>query len=251
MKNVVIKTRNLCKSYGSGNNVQNILKNIDLEINQGDFTIIMGSSGSGKSTLLNVISSMDRATSGEVELLGKNLTKMNDKDINQIRRKEISFIFQNINLLPDLTSFENIAYPAYLNVTKEIANFKAEKLLEKIGLESQKNKYPSEMSGGQRQRIAIARALATDPKIVFADEPTGALNSASGAQVLDIFSELNKNGQSIVMVTHDIKACVRGNRLIFISDGRVDGDLNLGLYNSSEQKNREDMVFNFLKTHKW
>lgn len=251
MKNIVIKTKNLCKSYGSGKNIEHILKNINLEIYEGDFTIIMGSSGSGKSTLLYVLSSMDKPTGGSVELLGEDITNIDEKKINRIRSKESSFVFQNINLLPDLTSFENITYPAYLSSTKEVANNKAEELLEQFGLLDQKNKYPKEMSGGQQQRIAIARALANDPKIIFGDEPTGALNSASGTQVLDLFSELNGGGQSIVMVTHDIKACVRGNRLIFISDGRIDGDLNLGRYNPSEQQAREEMVFKFLKNHQW
>lgn len=251
MKNRVIKTNNLCKSYISGKNAHNVLKNINLEIYEGDYTIIMGSSGSGKSTLLYTLSSMDRPTGGTVELLGKDITEMKQKQIDKIRSSEISFIFQSMNLLPDLTAFENITYPAYLSLTKEEANKLAEKLLERFELSDQRNKYPSEMSGGQQQRIAIARALATKPKIIFGDEPTGALNSASGKQVLDLLTQLNMEGHSIVMVTHDIKACVRGTRLLFLSDGRISGDLNLGQYNQSQKQEREETVFNFLKEHNW
>lgn len=251
MKKVVISTKNLCKSFECGDNVQNVLKNINLEIYEGDFTIIMGSSGSGKSTLLYSISSMDKPTSGEIELLGKKITDMNEKQISNFRRKRISFIFQSMNLLPDLTASENIAYPAYLSMSKTKADKGTMKLLEKFGLSAEKDKYPSELSGGQQQRIAIARALNTEPEVIFGDEPTGALNSASGTQVLDLLTELNNQGQSIVMVTHDIKACTRGNRLLFLSDGRIMGDLNLGHYNQEEQQAREELVFKFLKEHNW
>lgn len=251
MKNVVIRTENLCKSYIYGRNVQNVLKNISLEIYSGDYTIIMGSSGSGKSTLLYSLSSMDKPTAGSVELLGCDLSKLDEKKIAALRSREISFIFQNMNLLPDLTAFENIAYPAYLSLSKDEANQRAKELLERFSLIEEQDKHPSEMSGGQQQRIAIARALAARPKIIFGDEPTGSLNSASGTQVLDMLTQLNEEGQSIVMVTHDIKACARGNRLIFLSDGRIDGDLSLGHYNPSGQAEREEAIFNFLKKHHW
>lgn len=251
MKNVIIKTKNLCKSFVCGKNVQNVLKNINLEIYEGDFTIIMGSSGSGKSTLLYSISSMDKPTGGVAELLGKKISEMGERETAELRSRDISFVFQSINLIPDLTAFENITYPAYLSLTKEQANKRAQEYLKRFGLLDERNKYPSEMSGGQQQRIAIARALVSNPKIIFGDEPTGALNSASGTQVLDMLTELNEEGQSIVMVTHDIKACARGSRLLFISDGRIAGDLNLGRYNPLEQIAREETVFNFLKKHHW
>lgn len=251
MKNAVIKSKNLSKSYTNEKYGLNVLKNIDLEIYEGDYTIIMGSSGSGKSTLLYSVSSMDQPTSGTVELLGQDITRMSEKKIGALRSKEISFIFQSMNLLPDLTAFENITYSAYLSMPKKTANERAEDLLERFELTDQREKYPSEMSGGQQQRVAIARALVTNPKIVFGDEPTGALNSAAGTQVLDLMTQLNREGQSIVMVTHDIKACVRGNRLLFLSDGRIEGDLDLGRYQADRQKEREEKVFEFLKRNNW
>ncbi|MDD5934883.1 MAG: ABC transporter ATP-binding protein [Clostridiales bacterium] len=251
MKNVVIKTANLCKSYANGKNVQHVLKNINLEIYEEDFTVIMGSSGSGKSTLLYSISSMDQPTSGKVKLLGKEFSDLTETEASRLRSKDIAFVFQSMNLLPDLTAYENIAYPAYLVCSKQEANKEAEQLLEQFDLVEVKDKYPSEMSGGQQQRIGIARAVAKHPKILFGDEPTGALNSAAGTQVLDLLTKLNQEGQTIVMVTHDIKACARGNRLLFLSDGRIEGDLNLGHYNPVEQAEREETIFKFLKQHNW
>lgn len=248
MKKVIIKTENLSKRFGVG---VNILKNISLEVYEKDFTIIMGSSGSGKSTLLYAISSMDKATGGDIFLMGKNVGTMEDKEIDQLRRKDISFIFQNMNLIPDMTAFENVTYPAYQVMPKTEANTKANKLLERFGLMGEKAKYPSEMSGGQQQRVAIARALVKSPKIIYGDEPTGSLNSSAGTQVLNLMTQLNEEGQTIVMVTHDIKACARGNRLLFLSDGRIAGDLHLGKYDSSRQQSREKTIFTFLEEHNW
>ena len=251
MKNVIIETEKLCKSFDMGKGKIDILKNIDLKIYEGDFTVIMGSSGSGKSTLLYALSSMDRPTAGTVKLMNKEITNLTDKQLAQLRSKDVSFVFQSINLIPDLSSFENIAYPAYMVMSKAEANKRTEELLKEMDLWEQRDKYPNEMSGGQQQRIAIGRAIAAKPKILFGDEPTGALNSSSGVQVLDLFTKCNQKGQSIVMVTHDIKACARGNRLIYLSDGKVKGDLDLGLYQPEDQAKREEKVFQFLKENNW
>lgn len=251
MKNILIETEKLCKSFNMGKGQVTILKDIDLKIYEGDFTVIMGSSGSGKSTLLYSLSSMDKPTEGKVKLLGKDITNLLEKQLAELRSKDVSFVFQSINLIPDLTSFENIAYPAYMVMSKADANKRTEKLLKEMDLWEQKDKYPNEMSGGQQQRIAIGRAIVASPKILFGDEPTGALNSSSGVQVLDMFTKCNQRGQSIVMVTHDIKACARGNRLIYLSDGKVQGDLELGQYRREEQANREERIFKFLKANNW
>lgn len=249
MKSVSIQTENLCKSYILGKQGINVIKNMNLQVYDGDFTIIMGASGSGKSTLLYSISSMDAPTAGKVTLLGREITQLKEDALSKIRANEISFIFQSINLLPDMTAFENIAYYGYGMMDKSSANARTEKLLNQFGLMEERNKYPSEMSGGQCQRVAIARAVIGKPKIIFADEPTGALNSSASSEVLNLLTEINANGQSIVMVTHDIKACARGNRLIYLKDGRITGDMDLGNYDPSEQSKREEVIFNFLREH--
>lgn len=251
MKKTIIKTENLCKSFVLGKTSNNVLKNIDLEIYEGDFTIIMGSSGSGKSTLLYSISTMDKPSSGKVTILENDVTSMNEKQIASMRKKDVSFVFQSMNLLPDLTTFENIAYCGYGTDTKENINNKTTKLLEELELSDEANKYPSELSGGQQQRVAIGRALIGGAKVLFGDEPTGALNSSMGKQVLDIFTNLNNQGQSIVMVTHDIKAAARATRLLYLADGKIDGDLNLGRYTHESRREREEAIFAFLNEHNW
>ncbi|MHC1684651.1 MAG: ABC transporter ATP-binding protein [Clostridiaceae bacterium] len=252
MKTSVIKTNNLCKSFITGKTALNVIKNLNLDIYQGEFTVIMGSSGSGKSTLLYTLSGMDSATSGSVNLLGNEITSMKEGQLSLIRKNDISFVFQSINLLPDITIFENISYCGYgVNKNKKEVNEQTLKLLKDFGLSEDKDKYPSEISGGMQQRVAMARALITSPKILFADEPTGALNSTSGEEVLDMLSELNNNGQTVVMVTHDLKAAARGSRLIYLKDGRIDGELYLDKFLKEDYNNREDRIFEFLKERGW
>ena len=252
MNTSVIKANNLCKSFVTGKTALNVIKNLKLDIYEGDFTVIMGSSGSGKSTLLYTLSGMDSATSGTVNLLGKEITSMKEEALTSIRKNEISFVFQSINLLPDITVFENIAYCGYgVNKNKKEVNEKTLKLLQAFGLEEDKDKYPSEISGGMQQRVAVARAIITSPKILFGDEPTGALNSTAGEEVLDILSDLNYNGQTVVMVTHDLKAAARASRLIYLKDGRIDGELALDKFSKKDYKNRESMIFEFLKEKGW
>lgn len=251
MKNVLVKANKLCKSFVIGKTSNNVLKNIDLEIYEGDFTIIMGSSGSGKSTLLYSISTMDRPTSGTVTVLGKDISNLTEIQIAGMRKTGVSFVFQSVNLLPDLTAFENIAYIGYGTDSKQNINKKAIALLEKLELIEDKDKYPSELSGGQQQRVAIARALIGGAKLIFGDEPTGALNSSMGKQVLDILTDLNREGQSIVMVTHDIKAAARATRLLYLADGKIAGDLNLGRYTPENKREREEAIFQFLNEQNW
>ncbi|MEW8957445.1 ABC transporter ATP-binding protein [Clostridium sp.] len=248
----IVKARGLCKSFILGKTSNNVLKNINLDIYEGDFTVIMGSSGSGKSTLLYSISTMDNPSAGRVDLLGKDITNIGEKEATRVRNKDISFVFQSINLLYDLTVKENITYCGYLNnKDKKGVNKKADELLNKLDIKDIENKYPSEISGGQQQRTAIARALINNPKVIFGDEPTGSLNSSTGARVLDILTQLNEGGQSIVMVTHDIKAASRGSRLIYLKDGRIDGDLTLGRYNEKDSDSREEKIFEFIKGKGW
>lgn len=252
MKTSVIKANNLCKSFVTGKTALNVIKNLSLDIYEGDFTVIMGSSGSGKSTLLYTLSGMDSPSSGTVHLLGQDITKMKEEELSSIRKKDISFVFQSINLLPDITIFENVAYCGYgVNKDKKEVNAESLKLLLNLGLKESKDKYPSEVSGGMQQKAAVARAIITSPKILFGDEPTGALNSAMGEEVLDILSDLNNNGQSIVIVTHDLKAASRASRLIYLKDGRIDGELSLDKFSKVDYENREVLIFEFLKERGW
>lgn len=252
MRNILIKTGDLCKSFIIGKNGNHVLKNLNIEIYEGDFTVIMGSSGSGKSTLLYALSTMDNPTSGKVELLGNDISKISEEKAAEIRNKDISFIFQGINLLPDLTIYENVTYAAIYNKKnkKEVIE-RSNKLLKDLDLYEHKEKYPSEVSGGMQQRTAIARSVINNPKIIFGDEPTGALNSSTGKVVLDILSDMNNEGQSIVMVTHDMKTALRANRILYIKDGRIDGELNLGKYTEENINERKERLQGFLEEKSW
>lgn len=252
MKNTIIKTELLCKSFVSDGEINNVIKNLDLEIYEGDFTIIMGSSGSGKSTLLYSLSGMDEITTGSVFFEGNNISRLKAKQMSGLRKEKIGFVFQGINLIPNLNVYENVLSPTYkTKLDRKAIDEKIDILLNKMELTTQKKKFPNQMSGGQKQRVAICRSLINNPKILFADEPTGALNSSQGKSVLDIFSSINQEGQSVVMVTHDLKATLRGNRIIYLKDGRIDGELQLDDYDEATSKKREETVYNFLKNKGW
>lgn len=252
MNKVIIKTNNLCKTFVNGKEGFNAIKNVNIEIYENEFTVIMGSSGSGKSTLLYMLSGMDDITSGGVTFNGTSIKNLKENNMSEFRRNSIGFVFQAINLIPDLTIFENIVVPGYLiDNNKSRVNKKANDLLNMVGIEDVKYRYPSEVSGGQKQRAAIARALINSPKVVFADEPTGALNSSQGENVLNLLTELNLKGQTIIMVTHDLKAAVRADRILFIRDGRIDGDLKLERFNSEKREEREKAIFSYLSEKGW
>lgn len=252
MKEVIIETKGLCKSFEAGSENYNVIKNMDLEIYKGDFTVIMGSSGSGKSTLMYLLSGMDNATIGEVKMLGRDFKNMSKKEMDEIRRDKLSFVFQGMNLINDLNIYENIAAPTYkMKRDRKELKETIDKLLNAFELKKHERKYPSQLSGGQKQRVAICRALINNPEVIFADEPTGALNSSNGEEVLDILSKLNNEGQSVVMVTHDVKAACRANRLLYIKDGRIDGEFNLPNYTSLEQEKRREAILSFLNSKGW
>lgn len=252
MKNSIIKTQLLCKSFITDGEINNIIKNMDLDIYEGDFTVIMGSSGSGKSTLLYSLSGMDQVTTGKVFFDNEDITRMKEKEITRLRKNKLGFIFQCINLIPNLNVYENIVSPTYkTKIKRKAVEQRVENLMEKLELREHKHKFPNQMSGGQRQRAAICRALINKPKVLFADEPTGSLNSSQGESVLDIFTTVHAQGQSVVMVTHDLKAALRGNRILYISDGRIDGDLSLTEYGTDDLRQREDALYKFLKSKGW
>lgn len=252
MENILIRTKLLCKSFISDGEVNNVIKNMDLELLKEDFTVIMGNSGSGKSTLLYLLSGMDEVTSGEVYLFDTNITKLNEKRLATLRKDKLGFVFQAINLVPDLNVYENIISPTYKTGKSktELQNM-VDTLIDTMELTEHQKKFPSQLSGGQKQRVAICRAMINKPEVIFADEPTGALNSAQGKNVLDTFSTIHKKGQSIVMVTHDLKAALRGNRIIYLNDGRIDGDLRLEEYDEKNAEDREKTVYQFLRERGW
>ena len=205
-----------------GLNKVTALSNVNFTVENGEYVAIMGESGSGKTTLLNILASLDKPTSGEVLLEGKNLTNISEKEISAFRRKNLGFVFQDFNLLETFNLRDNIFLPLVLSGKKfNEMNEKLIPIAKKLRIESLLEKYPYEVSGGQKQRVAIARALITNPKIILADEPTGALDSKSSDELLDLFQQINNEGQTILMVTHSIKAAASASRVLFIKDGEV------------------------------
>lgn len=253
MKKVILEAKNLNKSFAN-NGVQNhVINNLDLKIYEGDFTVVMGASGSGKSTLLYNISGMDKPNSGEVIYKDTDITKLNEKKMSDFRVNEFGFVFQQVHLVSNLTVLENILVPGYMNKEKNASQVKEEalELLKKLNIENTANRLPSQVSGGEAQRGAIARAIINQPGIVFADEPTGALNRKNTKDVLNLFSDLNKNGQTILMVTHDIKAAVFANRVVYIEDGQIKGELELPCYDENNIKSRETQLNSWLDSLQW
>lgn len=253
MNSSILHTEKLCKTFSNSGVQQHVIKNLDIEIRKGDFTVIMGSSGSGKSTLLYALSGMDKPTLGKVYFGDEDISGYSNDELAVFRRKNCGFVFQSIYLLDNMTVFDNVMTGALvLQKNSPVLVKKAEELLKKVGItEETWNKYPNQLSGGERQRVGIVRAVINDPQILFADEPTGSLNSASSCDVLDIFTELHGRGQSIVMVTHDIKTALRGNRVIFISDGAAVGEYEMPPYSSDDLKKRRDGLQEFLDRMGW
>ena len=251
-KNCVLEAKALSKSFAA-NGVQNhVLSNIDLEIYEGDFTVIMGSSGSGKSTLLYSLSGMDTITDGSILFEGTDIAKMKEKQLAMLRRDKFGFVFQQMNLLSNLSLYENVVVPAYLTKQdRKMVNQRADELLSQVGIKEQKKRLPSQVSGGEQQRTCMVRAIMNHPQIIFADEPTGALNKQTGIEVLDLMTQFNEQGQSILMVTHDVKAAARGNRILYIEDGKIVGELNLNRYEKENTKSAETQITSWLLARGW
>ena len=249
----VLEVKDLCKTYIVNKRQNNVLKNVNFSVEEGEMVAIMGPSGSGKSTLLYSLSGMDKATAGEVIYNGKDIVTMKEKELSKLRQKDFGFIFQQMHLVSNLTLFENVAVSGYLDKTKSVSEVKTrtEELLDKMGITHIKSHLPSQVSGGEQQRCAIARAVVTNPKLLFADEPTGALNRKNTNEVLSLLTELNKSGQSILMVTHDMKAALRASRILYLEDGKIIGELTLPAYNPDEAKSREAQVNAWLSSMQW
>jgi ABC-type lipoprotein export system ATPase subunit len=215
----VLQLDGVSKWVDNGGSRTDILKNVSMALGSGEFVAIMGASGSGKSTLLNLIGLLDRPSSGTISLLGKNVAHASDDELAQLRARHIGFIFQSFNLLPYLSAAENVELPM-IYAKRDERSLRATQLLSAMSLDHRLKAYPSTLSGGERQRVAIARALANDPPMILADEPTGALDSKTGVQIMELLSQLNHRGTTIVLVTHDEKVAQRATRVLQMRDGR-------------------------------
>jgi putative ABC transport system ATP-binding protein len=253
MQSTILRTEKLCKTFSSGGIQQHVLKNLDISLMEGDFTVSMGSSGSGKSTLLYALSGMDKPTLGEINFEKKNLSKLNNDQLAIFRRNNCGFVFQQVYLLDNMSVLDNaLASGLLVSKNKRAIVAKAKDLLTQVGLDKASwGKFPSQLSGGEAQRAGIVRALINSPRIIFADEPTGALNSAASDSVLDVLTAVNQNGQSIVMVTHDMKTALRGNRVLYLRDGVICGDLNLGAFHEDHNQTRHEKLKAFLAEMGW
>lgn len=250
----VIKVNRLCKEFKLESGVQQILNEISFSVYEGDFTVIMGSSGSGKSTLLYGLSGMDTVSSGEIYFNGKDITKLNSDRLALFRKENCGFVFQQICLIPSLTVLENVLIGGLINkkVNRKELVIEAKRLLNEVGIEEHTfRKFPSQISGGKAQRVGVVRSLINKPSILFADEPTGSLNYQTGQEVLDLFTKFNDQGQTVVMVTHDLKSALRGKRILYLKDGKILSECDLGSYHSGEDETRKNKLISFLGEMGW
>ena len=223
---LVIKIRGIIRNFPLGNEVVKVLKGIDLDINRGEYVALMGPSGSGKSTLMNLLGCLDTPTDGTYELNGKDVSNMSQDELAEIRNKEIGFVFQTFNLLPRTTALENVALPmVYAGSSKEERKKQAEKVLADVGLADRMDHKSSQLSGGQRQRVAVGRALVNKPSIILADEPTGNLDSKTSVEIMGLFDEIHRNGNTVIIVTHEEDIAKYAHRVIRLVDGMVASDV--------------------------
>lgn len=243
MKKILLQTESLSKSFSNGGMLQHVLKNIDLELYQGDFTVIMGASGAGKSTLLYALSGMDTPTLGKITFGDTIISDFNQDELAVFRRKHCGFVFQQIYLLDGMSVMDNVLSAGLLvNRDKKALLSKARELFAAVDIsQDTQNKFPTQISGGEAQRVGIVRALINSPEILFADEPTGALNSKTGLDVLNTLTSFNEQGQSVVMVTHDMRSARRGNRILYLKDGAILGECNLGRYQHGDTERHEKL----------
>lgn len=253
MKKSILSVNDLCKSFANNGEQNHILSNVNLEIYEKEFTVIMGASGSGKSTLLYCLSGMDSITAGRVIYQDCCISEYKENQLALLRRGDFGFVFQQMHLISNLTLFENIAVPGYLvkTVTTQQVKERTNMLLAKMHLSEVAKHLPSQVSGGEQQRAAIARAIISNPKLLFADEPTGALNRKNTMDVLDLLTTINKDGQSILMVTHDIRAAIRADRILYLEDGKIIGEINLAPFVAEEAKSRESQINYWLASMSW
>ena len=253
MKNI-LEVRDLCKTYVVNKRQQHVLKNVNLDIQEGEFVSVMGPSGSGKSTLLYNVSGMDRATAGQVIFDNEEINLLKEKEMANLRLRKMGFVFQQINLLKNLGIIDNIIVPAYMSKLRsrnEVKDY-AYDLMKKTGIIELADNDITQASGGELQRAAICRALINQPKIVFGDEPTGSLNSKSASEIMEILRDINNQGTTIMLVTHDVKVASKTDRVLFMMDGKIEGEYKLGKYDkNTNNKNREIDLTNWLFEMGW
>lgn len=251
MREALLTAREIVKTYPGMQ--EPVLNRISAEIYRGDFTIIMGPSGAGKSTLLYTLSGMDALSSGKVLYRNQELGTLSEKKMAALRAKEFGFVFQQTHLVSNLTLFENVMVAGYLEKGKpeKAVKERAESLLTQMHMEKAGNRLPSQASGGEAQRAAIARAVINQPGLLFADEPTGALNRKNSEEVLDLLTSLNQEGQSILMVTHDVKAAIRGTRILYLEDGKILDEMSLPPFDVQAAREREEKVSAWLASLSW
>ena len=252
MQKTLLKTENLSKTFSNGGTQQHVLKNIDLELYQGDFTVIMGASGAGKSTLLYALSGMDTPTLGKITFGDKVISDLTQDGLAVFRRDHCGFVFQQIYLIDGMSVLDNVLTAGLLvNKDKKALVARAKELFAAVDIpEETQKKFPAQISGGEAQRVGIVRALINSPEILFADEPTGALNSKTGLDVLDTLTKFNEQGQSVVMVTHDMRSARRGNRILYLKDGVILGECDLSKYSHGDEA-RHEKLSTFLKEMGW
>ena len=245
MKKVVLKAEQLSKSFSSGGAMQHVLKNIDLELYEGDFTVIMGASGAGKSTLLYALSGMDTPSLGTITFGDTVISKLNQDALAVFRRRHCGFVFQQIYLMDGMSVMDNVLSAGLLlQKDKKALVRQAKELFASVGIsEETQRKFPAQLSGGEAQRVGIVRALINKPELLFADEPTGALNSKTGLDVLDTLTAFHEQGQGVVMVTHDMRSARRGNRILYLKDGVVLGECHLGKYQHGDPARRNMLSY--------
>jgi putative ABC transport system ATP-binding protein len=220
-----VEAAGLTRRYGDGENAVQALRSVSIEVPPGQYTAVMGPSGSGKSTLMHLLAGLDHPTEGTVHIGGRDITEMKDNELTRLRRDHVGFVFQAFNLLPTLSAEENILLPARI-AGRKLDRREVDALIERVGLTERRSHKPSELSGGQQQRVAVARALVSRPTILFADEPTGNLDSRAGAEILDLLREsVDRDGQTILMVTHDPRAAAQADRVVYLADGAVVRDM--------------------------
>ncbi len=252
MKEILLKAEKLSKSFSSGGAMQHVLKNVDLELYKGDFTVIMGASGAGKSTLLYALSGMDTPTLGKITFGDTVISDLSQDGLAVFRRDHCGFVFQQIYLIDSMSVFDNVMTAGLLvNKDKSALIKRAKELFEAVDIpETTQRKFSTQISGGEAQRAGIVRAMINSPEILFADEPTGALNSQTGLDVLNTLTEFNEQGQSVVMVTHDMRSARRGNRILYLKDGSILGECELGKYVPNDLA-RHEKLSAFLKEMGW